>query len=198
MTKKILMLVLLLAPMSLFAQKFATFNYGDVMQSLPGYRAAYTELQAVSKQYDDSLEEMAKEYQTKLEKYRKEITDETLPVIRQRAEQELQQLQERFQQAQQDNANALSQQQSQKMQPLVQRVLDAVNALATEGGYTYILDRSAAQQAGIFINESLSEDVTKKIQDKLGVTAADIQAGKAFAAQLQQDAQRQQQQQGKR
>ena len=47
--------------------------------------------------------------------------------------------------------------------------MDAVSAISSEGSYVYIIDVQSAQQANIFINKSLSEDVTAKVKAKLGI-----------------------------
>ena len=85
---------------------------------------------------------------------------------------------QRFQQAQQDNSQAFQQAQQTKMQPITQKVMDAVNAVAKDGGYVYIMDKNAAQGAGIVINETLSTDVTNTVMQKLGITASKPAAGK--------------------
>lgn len=171
MIKKILMLVLLAAPLSLAAQKFASFDYTSIMQAMPETKKAQAELEALGKQYQTELENLQKELQTKAEKYQTEDTDATPQNIKERHQQELQTMYQRFQQAQQDNSEAFQKEQNTKMQPIIQKVMDAVNTLAKEGNYVYIIDKSAAQSAGIFINESLSEDVTSRIMAKLGISA---------------------------
>ena len=59
------------------------------------------------------------------------------------------------------------------MQPIILRVQEAVTAVATEGNYVYIVDKTAAQSSGLFLNDALNEDVTPTIKKRLGITAAD-------------------------
>lgn len=165
------MLVLFVAPLSLCAQKFAHFDYSAIMQAMPEAKTAQTELEGIYKQYQTEIEGMQKELQTKAEKYQKEDTDDTPANIRDRHQQELQDMYQRLQQAQQDNSDNFQKEQSKKMQPIIQKVLNAVNAVAQEGGYIYIVDKNASQQAGIFINETLSSDVTSSVMKKLGISA---------------------------
>lgn len=172
MFKKLLLLVLFVAPLSLCAQKYAHFDYSAVMAAMPEAKKAQTELEATYKKYQSDIEAMQKELQTKAEKYQKEDTDATPANIRERHQQELQDMYQRLQQANQDNTDALQKEQSQKMQPIIQKVLNAVNAVAQEGGYVYIIDKNASQQAGVFINESISVDATKAVMAKLGISAS--------------------------
>lgn len=193
MKKTLLMLALLVAPLAMSAQQFAHFSLADVMQALPDWRNAVTELQTIGQQYSNDLQAMREEIQTKLEKYQKEVTETTPANIRERKEQEIMQLRERYEQAQEDNTNNYQQQQQQKMEPIQKKILDAVNTVARNGNYVYVVDKSAAQTNNMIINEAMSVDVTNKIMDVLGIKPEDITAGKAFVAKMQQEAQQQQQ-----
>ena len=172
MFKKLLLIVLLAAPLSMCAQKFAHFDYASIIQSMPEAKAVQAELETLYKQYQTELENMQKEFQTKMEKYQKEDTDATPANIKERHQQELQDMYTRLQQAQQDNTDNFQKEQQKKMQPIMQKVMNAVNTVAQEGGYIYIVDKTASQQAGIVINETLSTEVTSAIMKKLGVTPA--------------------------
>ena len=86
-------------------------------------------------------------------------------------QQELQDMYQRLQQAQQDNSENMQKEQAKKMQPIMTKVFNAVDAVAKENGYVYIIDKTASQQAGIFINESASNDATSAIMKKLGISA---------------------------
>ena len=173
--KKILLAVLLLAPLSLSAQKFAHFDLQATVEAMPAYKTANTELQALGEQYQKNLEDMQKELQTKNDKYTKEAKDaeaagKPLPEnILKRYTEELQTMYEKLQQAAQDNEKAFTEERSKKMQPIIQKVMDAVDAVTKEGAYVYVIDTQSAQQANIFINTSISEDVTAKVKAKLGI-----------------------------
>ena len=156
MFKKLLLLVLFVAPLSLCAQKFAHFDYGTIMQAMPEFKTAQASIEALGKQYQSEIEGMQKELQTKAEKYQKEDTDATPANIKER-----------------------HQEQQKKMQPIMQKVMNAVNTVAQEGGYVYIIDKNASQQAGIVINETLSTDVTSVVMKKLGITASATTAAPA-------------------
>ncbi len=171
MIKKLLVLALFVAPLSLCAQKFAHFDYTSIMQAMPEYKKAQGELETLYKQYQTELESMQKELQTKYDKYQKEDTDQTPQNIRERHAQEISEMSQRLQQAQQDNSDNMQQAQQQKMQPIVQKVMDAVSTVAKEGGYVYIVDKTASQSAGIVINDALSTDVTNSVMAKLGLSA---------------------------
>ena len=172
MIKKILLMVLLLAPSSLFAQKVAYYNLSDVIQAYPDFQTAQKELETMGQKFQKDLADMEKEIQTKFEKYQTEVNDSTPANIRQRREQELMDLRDRYTQAQQDNTQAFQQAQQQKLQPVYAKIGDALDAVAKEGGYTLVFDRSNVQNPQIFLNISLSTDVTKQVMSKLGISAS--------------------------
>ena len=172
MFKKLLLMVLFLAPLSLCAQKFAHFDYASIMQSMPEAKTVQTELEALYKQYQTELEGMQKELQDQGREVSEGRHRATPINIKERHNQELQEMYQRLQQAQQDNAENFQKAQQTKMQPVTQKVMNAVNAVAQEGGFVYIVDKNGAQTAGIVINETLSTDVTSQVMKKLGITAA--------------------------
>ncbi len=164
--KKIILMVLLALPMSLFAQqKFAHVNSAEIIQALPDYTKAQTDLQALGKQFDDELQRMQSELQTKSEDFDKNAA--TLPdAVKQRRQQELQDLYQRFQQYQQTSREEFTKAQQEKMALISEKVGKAIKEVGTAGGYVYIMDVTS----GIpFINETLSKDVTAEVKAKLGL-----------------------------
>ena len=132
--KKILIAVLMMAPMSLFAQKFAHFNSADIIPNMKEYTTAMEEMQTMQKQYEDDLKLMQDELQKKNEEFQKEQAN-LLPNVRERREQELTDLYTRLQQSYQDNQAALQKAQAEKMNAISEKVLAVVKKLGEAGGY---------------------------------------------------------------
>ena len=85
--KKIILAALLLAPMTMFAQKFGHFNSQTLMQEMPEVKALQTEMQNIEKQYDKELETMQTELKNKYTAYMTQ--KDSLPQgVQQRREQE--------------------------------------------------------------------------------------------------------------
>lgn len=181
--KKILLMLLLAAPVALFAQKYGQVDYFALVQAMPDFKTAQTELEIIAKNYEADLTEMQKEIETKYQKYQAEMNEQTPQNIRQRREQELQDLSQRFQQAQEDNRRSFEQEQQKRLQPIYVAVADAVKTLAVAEGYVYIIDKQAAQGTYIFLNDNLNEDVTNKVAAKLGITLAAPAPARPVAAQ---------------
>ena len=163
--KKLLFMLMMLAPMATFAQKFGHVNSQEVIQAMPEFTKARADIEALAKQYDADLKGMQEEIQKKAEALEKEQA--TLPAnIKQRREQELQEMYQKYQPSAQDNQQALAKEQSEKMQAITTKVLDAIKSIGQTEGYVYIMDIAG----GIpYISTTLSTDVTAKVKAKLGL-----------------------------
>lgn len=163
--KKLLLLILLIAPIGVFAQKFGHFNSADIIQLMPEYKTAQTELETLQKQYEDDLKRMQDELQKKVTAYEKESAN-LLDNVRQRREAELQDLNQRIQQSYQDNQMALQKASQEKMQNISNKMLTAIKEIGQAGGYVYIMDVTAGVP---YISTTLSTDVTAELKKKLGL-----------------------------
>ena len=163
--KKVLLMILMLAPIAVMAQKFGHVNSQEVIQAMPEYTKAKTEIEALAQQYEADLKSMQEEFSKKLKDY--EANSKTLPDnIKQRRETELQEMDQKIRQSYQDNQQALAQAQSEKMQAITTKVIDAIKQVGQAGSYVYIMDNAG----GIpYISTTLSTDVTAQVKAKLGI-----------------------------
>ena len=67
--KKLVLMLMLLAPMTMMAQKFGKVNTQTIMQALPDVAKANGELEALQKQKDNELKAMQEEFQRKADEY---------------------------------------------------------------------------------------------------------------------------------
>lgn len=173
MFKKIAFLLLLIAPMSLFAQKFAHFKSMDIIPVMPEYSKAQTDIQKMQKQYEDEIKRASDEFNKKFAEYQQE--QKTLPQnIQERRQRELQELQEKGMQFQQDAQQQLQKAYGDMMEPIYKKLEDAVKAVGSTGGYTYIFDLNRTDIP--YINEAQSKDVTNDIKTKLGISLSAVPA----------------------
>lgn len=164
--KKFLLMAMLIAPLTAFAQKFGHFNSGEIVQAMPEYTAAQTELKNTQTQFEQELQRMQDEFQKKLADYEKEA-EKLLPNVKERREAELQELQQRIQQNFQDNQQTLQKMSQEKMEAITKKVTDVLKQVGEAGGYIYIMDISNGTVP--YINTALSTDVTAEIKAKLGL-----------------------------
>lgn len=163
--KKLILLALLVLPLTISAQKFGHFNSADIIQLMPEYKSAQTELQKLQTQYETDLKSMQDELKSKATAY--DQARDSLPNnIRERREQELQELSNRIQTTFNDNQQSLQKTSNEKMQAIADKVKAAVKSIGEAGGYVYIMDTTL----GIpFISTTLSKDITAELKSKLGL-----------------------------
>lgn len=164
--KKLILMLMLFAPMSMFAQKFGHLNSQQVMNDMPEFVKARGEIEATAKQYENDLKAMQDELQRKAQEYEK--TKSTMNATKQKeTEEELMKLNEKIRTAYNDNSQALQKAQQEKMQPITTKLVNAIQAVGKAGNYVYIMDITS----GIpYISQTLSEDVTSKVKAELAKT----------------------------
>ena len=177
--KKIALSLLLVAPMSLFAQKFAHFRSMDIIPVMPEYAKAQTDIQTLSKQYEDEIKRSAEEFNKKYAEYQQE--QQNLPQnIQERRQKELQEMMEKGNQFQQEAQQQLDKSYREMMEPIYKKLEDAVKAIGAAGGYTYIFDMNRTDIP--YIDENASKDVPTEIKTKLGISLTAVPAAPAAAA----------------
>ena len=161
--KKLLMMLMLLAPMAAFAQKFGHLNVQEVMSQMPEFIKANGDFEATRKQYENDLKAMQDEYMRKAEEYDK--TKSTMnPTKQAETEKALQDMYQKIQQTYQDNQQNMQKMQQEKLQPITTKLVNAIKAVGKAGGYVYIMDVNS----GIpYVSDTLSKDVTAEVKAEL-------------------------------
>lgn len=166
MLKKIALLLLLVVPMSVFAQKFGHVKTMDIITAMPEYTKAQTDIQAMQKQYEDETKRASDEFTKKYTEYQQEQAN--LPKnIQERRQKELQELQEKGMQFQQDAQQQLQKSYQDMMEPIYKKIEDAIKAVGQEGGFIYVFDLNRTDIP--FVNDTMSTDVTTTVKTKLGI-----------------------------
>ena len=155
MFKKILLAVLVAAPMMLSAQalKFGSVNPGEIMNVMPDVATAQNTLKTANDKYQAQAKTLQDEYTKKLSELEalekaKSNTDAKVK--------ELQDLQVRMQN--------LQKQQETLMAPIQQKLMNAIQAVGAKGGYAGIYDASVLLYRGTQV-----EDITAKVKAELGI-----------------------------
>ena len=166
MLKKIALILMLILPMSVFAQKFGHIRSQEILLVMPEYTKAQTDIEVMRKQYEDDMKRVEDEFQKKFTAFQQEQAN--LPKnILERRQKELQELSERGMQMQQDAQQELQQSWMQMLEPIAKKIDDAIKAVGQEGGYVFIFDLNATQIP--FVNETYATDVTSAVKAKLGI-----------------------------
>ena len=171
--KKILILMLMLAPMSLLAQKFGYVNSAEIIQVMPEYAKALKDVQALEKMYTDEFNSMRTELEKKGTEFEKMQQDSVPENILKRRYDELMQLQQRLQEYGQKVQQDLQQAEMEKMAEINKKLQEALATVGKEGAYICVFDATGSIP---FINTTLCEDVTAKVKAKLGIAANAVPA----------------------
>ena len=142
--------------MTLFAQKFGHLDSQALLQSLPEATAVQSKLEAKGKEYQKQLEDMQAELQRQAEAYDK--AKSTMNATKQAET-------EKNQHTAQDNHKAFNEQQKKQLGPVLEKVRNAIAAVAKAGNYVYIMEKANGQP--LYINEALSKDVTAEVKAQL-------------------------------
>lgn len=168
MVKKILFVMMLILPLGMMAQnyKFGHVYMSEVMVLMPEYKTAQDEMQELQKKYVDEINMADQELQKKYTEYMNQ-RDSLPPSIQERREKEIQDLAQRGEEFKTQVQQILGQKQQELTDPIIKKATEALKAVGTEKGFTYIFDLS--QTPIPFINEQQSIDVTADVKAKLGI-----------------------------
>ena len=171
--KKILVLLLLIAPMSMFAQKFGYINSKDIIQLMPEFSKAQKEIQDLEKMYTDEFNSYRTELEKKGTEFEKMQKDSVPENILKRRYEELLQMEQRLQQYGQEVQTNLAKAEQEEMMNIQTKLRDALDAVGRDGGYTCIFDLNGGMP---YVSKTLCEDVTMKVRTKLGIPANAVPA----------------------
>ena len=167
MLKKIALLLLLVLPMSLFAQKFAYFKSESIIPVMPEFAKAQQDIEAQTKQYREEIKRYEDEFSKKIAAFQQE--QKTLPQnILERRQKELQELQEKVMQFQQDAQQQLQKVNYDLMTPIYEKMEKAVKAVGKAGAYSMVFDLNRTDIP--YIDEAAIKDITNDIKKNLGIS----------------------------
>lgn len=159
--KKFIIMMMLLAPMAVMAQKFGHVDSQSIMTTLPDIKKIEGELQASAQQYENDLKAMQEEFQRKMDEFEK--AKATMNATTQKeTEASLQEMYQKIQQTYAQNQQELQKLQQEKMAPIYQKVQTAIQNVGKAGQYTYIFEQNAALYVG-----AGSKDVTAEVKAEL-------------------------------
>jgi len=166
MKRTILVLVLCLGCLSMFSQKAVKFAHVDVQAifgEMPEKAAATKEVEDYAKTLEDQMQVMYKEYETKMKEY-SENKDNWSALIRQDKEEAIMSLQQRIQNFQQQAETDLQNREAALLEPITNKIKEAINTVASEQGFTYVYDKTT-----LLYTSPDATDITNDVKAKLGI-----------------------------
>ena len=142
----------------------AHINSNDLMQIMPGRDSAQTTLQAEVQELEATLKSMQSEMEKRYNDYMENQSGWT-ELIRQTKQREIQDMGARIQEFQENAQKQLQQREADLLKPIIDRAKKAIEDVAREGGYTYILDSGTAS----ILYSQDSDDIMPQVKKKLGL-----------------------------
>lgn len=169
--------------------KFAHVNFGELVQLMPEMDSARVQIDAASRETQETYQSMMMEFQNKYQEYQQKQSTWT-PAVRGTKEKELGDIQTRIQEFEQASQQDLTQLQNTLMAPIYQKAQDKVHELAKAQGVIYVFDSSSL----LYVDSAQSTDLTPAAREALNIPAnrtleslqAELQAQAQAAAAQQQ------------
>ena len=119
-------------------------------------------LEKLQKTYQSEIEASMKEYQTKLQTYSADAQNQT-EVTNQARQKELQGMEQNIQQYQQTAAQDIQQKQADLLRPLIEKARAAIQKVAREQGFDYVIDATPGGALILSDGKDLLADVKKEL-----------------------------------
>lgn len=159
--------IVLLSVTSVQAQsklKIGHINSSELLQMMPGKDSAQQVLMGYANALEQQLSMMTKEFESKYQDYLENETKMT-QIIKNSRQKELTDLQNRILEFQEQAQEDLQKKEAELIAPLLKKAQDAIQAVAKEKGYTYILDTSS----GSVLYFEDTDDIMLPVKKKLGI-----------------------------
>lgn len=163
-TIAVLAIMFMVSP-QLKAQKLGYVDLQELMQLMPEYKKANTDMEAFGKSLEDELKKMSDEFQRKVLDYQKNEKN-MADAIKEVKQKELQDMQGRIQDFQQSAQDNVRKKEAELLKPIIEKAKNAISQVAKEGNYSYIFDSSIAG----FLYKPDGDNVLNQVKKKLGIT----------------------------
>lgn len=140
-----------------------------VLAQMPESKQIESSMKTYSSQLESQMKTKIDEYQAKGTAYQKGAATMT-DIVRADKEKELQNLQQSIQDFQRSADQSLQQKQQTLLKPALDKLQKAIDDVATENGYTYVLNSDG--DSPLLLHGPKEGDVSDLVLKKMGVTAS--------------------------
>jgi len=150
-------------------QKIGYADWDVIFVQLPEYKQIEAEMKTHQSQLENQMKAKQLDFETKLKAYQS-MPATTPDAIKADKERELQGLQEGFQKFQQDAQTSLQNKQTTLMEPIYAKVGKAIEEVARENGYAFIINPQLIGGGDILLYSDDKYNITDLVLKKMGVT----------------------------
>ena len=144
--------------------KIGHINSNDLLTAMPERATVQKDLEDYASQLKVTLDAMRKEYETKVGEFQSK-QDVMTDIIKDNKIKEITDLEKRITEFQQTAEADLQKKEQTLLQPIIDKAKTAINDVAKENSYTYILDSSV----GVVLYSVEGDDILPKVKKKLGI-----------------------------
>lgn len=156
---------ILFTHIALTAQKLGHINGQKLVEHMPEYKTAYDDLNTYKQQYEEALKKMQTEYEGMITEYQKsEQTGSTPKVILEQKVRDIETKRQGILDFQEQASADVQNEEQRKLEPILNKAKDAIEAVAKAHNYTYVFDASS----GTLLYMG-GEDVTKLVCTHMGI-----------------------------
>ena len=144
--------------------KVAHIATQELIESMPAYKDAMTQLDKLRNTYDAEIKDMMNEAQKTLQRYEAEaetVTEEE----NQKRSMELQSAEQRIRERSQKASQDLQKKQQDLVRPILEKARNAIQDVARAKGFDYVLDSTTG--AGVIMADGY--DLMPDVKTKLGI-----------------------------
>ena len=142
--------------------KIAHISAQELVESMPAFKEAMTQLEKLQKTYDTEIRDMYAEAQKTMQRYESEAPTKTEEENQKRA-MELQSTQRRIQEHGQNAQQDLQKKELDLLKPVYERARTTIQKVARAKGYEYVLDSSTGSGVIMADGYNLMPDVKKEL-----------------------------------
>jgi outer membrane protein len=147
------------------AQKFAYIDFQELMQLMPEYKKANTDMEAFGKTLQDQLRLMNEELEKKYAAYQKD-EPKMADAIKDLKQKELRDMQTRMQEFQETAQENVRKKESELLKPIIEKAKATIATVAKEGGYAYVFDSSPGSP---ILYKPEGDNILGAVKKKLGI-----------------------------
>lgn len=144
--------------------KVGHINSNELLTSMPEKDSVQKEIETFANQLRERLDAMRKEYETKVAEFQGQ-QDVMAPVIKESKIAEITELEKRIVAFQQTAETNLQKKEAELLQPIIDKAKTAIEEVAKENNYTYVLDSSG----GMVLYSIDSDDILSLVKKKLNI-----------------------------
>jgi len=145
------------------SHKLGYIDFQELMQQMPEYKKANTDMEAYGKQLEDELKKMSAELEKKGDDYQKQ-EPKMADAIKEMKQKELRDMQSRIQSFQQSAQQDVRKKEEELLKPIIEKAKKAISDVAKENNYYYVYDSSPGSP---LLYKPESEDMMGLVKKKL-------------------------------